>query len=164
MKHGYCAGWHVINSSEGRRDAMVPLYRLKHTAPKAYFMDFACGCEQFALNYMPQYYLRTEFFHDIFHGFRHLCTARFNSRRLRQYSAINTSIMEQVVLLVTLFGRVCGWHLGAKPRSHPLTLPFLPADQFSSPTSPWSLEGTDNQGMASLFDLCLDALFFCFLL
>ena len=75
---------------------MVPVYRLKPQAPKAYFMDFACGCEDFALNYLGKYYQDTEFFHDIFHGYSHKCSQRYNSRRLQTLRAINTSIMEQV--------------------------------------------------------------------
>ena len=95
MTHEHCVGWHVMTHGEGRRDAITPLFRLMPKAPKTYFMDFACGCDDYALNYHPQFFQETQFFSDAFHGFSHKCSSRFTANRLPQFKSMNTSLMEQ---------------------------------------------------------------------
>ena len=47
--------------------------------------------------YFVQSILSTvQFFHDIFHGCIHKCSERFMSKRLSDYTSLNTSLMEQV--------------------------------------------------------------------
>lgn len=98
MIHETVVGYHLIHNSEGRRDALTPIYRFKENPPKACWYDFGCGCEESALNWLPEFYLETQFFHDCFHGFSHVCPHRFSSRRLPTFSSLNTSLMEQVML------------------------------------------------------------------
>ena len=129
---------------EGRRDAAVPLYRLKPVPPKGYFMDFACACEVFGLNYMPRYFRNTEFFHDIFHGFKHLCSIRFDSRRSAEYSALNTSIMEQVKTQAQRQER-------ATRACHSLAVVVHPTDQLVSSATPRITQVLFGQGGVSLF-------------
>lgn len=38
----------------------------------------------------------TQFYHDVFHGYGHVCDPRYDGRLQRHQSPINTSLMEQV--------------------------------------------------------------------
>jgi hypothetical protein len=95
VKHETVLGFHVIPGSEGRRDAVYSLYRTKQFPPKTIFVDFSCLMEEMALNYLPHFYGKVQFFHDIFHGYGHKCSERFRSNRISSYDALNTSTMEQ---------------------------------------------------------------------
>jgi hypothetical protein len=96
MKHQTIVGYHIMPQSEGRRDAIFPLYRFMEKPPHAYFADFACGTEETALNYAPAFFKLVQFYHDVFHGCTHLCSDKFCSRRLAAFAVLNTSLMEQV--------------------------------------------------------------------
>lgn len=96
MVHERVVGFHIMTHSEGRRDALVPIYRFKEEPPIAMWHDFSCGCEESALNWMPEYFTHTQHFHDMFHGYSHKCSLRFSSRRLPAFASLNTSLMEQV--------------------------------------------------------------------
>ena len=96
MKHDTILGYHIMGKSEGIRDALFPLYRFRKTAPKAIFVDFACGCEEAALNWLPEFFKDTQFFHDVFHGYTHICAERFSATRLEEFVGLNSSVMEQV--------------------------------------------------------------------
>ncbi len=96
MEHQMICGYHVIANGEGRRDCIIPLYRFMETPPQAIFGDYACGWEETALNYLPEFYLLVRWFHDVFHGCIHKCGERFESKIHAQFSSINTSLMEQV--------------------------------------------------------------------
>ena len=98
MDHHTVVGYHVIRHGEGRRDVFYPIYRFKETPPKAIFGDYVCGVEETCMNYLPEYFSSSLFFHDIFHGCKHICSDRFCSRRLASYAVLNTSLMEQVFL------------------------------------------------------------------
>jgi hypothetical protein len=96
MIHERIVGFHIIHKGEGRRDAIIPVYRFYDTAPIAMWHDFGCGCEESSMNWLPHFFAKTQHFHDAFHGYSHLCPKRFFSRRLPAFSSLNTSLMEQV--------------------------------------------------------------------
>ena len=47
------------------------------------------------MNWLPHYYENVKMFHDIFHGYQHLCSGTFDSRRSPKYNRIQTSLVEQ---------------------------------------------------------------------
>jgi hypothetical protein len=96
MRHSMVVGYHVMPKSEGLRDPIYSLFRFKERPPKALFMDFACGCEETALNWAPTMFKDTQFFHDAFHGMTHKCGSRYKSKRFRSFADLDTSLMEQV--------------------------------------------------------------------
>jgi hypothetical protein len=96
MIHQRVIGFHIIKHGEGRRDAIIPVYRFKETAPKATWYDYACGIEESSLNWLPEYFIHTQYFHDAFHGVSHQCCDVLTSARLPIYTSLNTSLMEQV--------------------------------------------------------------------
>ncbi len=96
MEHETIVGFHVMSRGEGRRDGIIPPYRFMEKPPKAMFGDYVCGLEETGMNLLPEFFKLVLFFHDVFHGCTHSCSERFESRRLRDFCAINTSLMEQV--------------------------------------------------------------------
>jgi hypothetical protein len=96
MKHETIIGFHVMPQGEGRRDGIHPPYRFMESPPTAIFGDYVCGWEESAMNYVPEFYLLVQFFHDIFHGCTHKCSERFQGKQLPDYCSVNTSLMEQV--------------------------------------------------------------------
>jgi hypothetical protein len=97
MVHEQVVGFHLIHNQEGRRDALIPIYRFWETPPLAVWNDFGCGCEESGLNWLPEFFHGVQHFHDMFHGYSHTsCTEKFFSRRLPAFSSFNTSLMEQV--------------------------------------------------------------------
>ena len=80
---------------EGRRDCVLPLYKFKKDPPQVLFCDTACHCEESGMNWLPHYYQNVKMFHDIFHGYQHLCSGTFDSRRSPKYNRIQTSLVEQ---------------------------------------------------------------------
>ena len=95
MIHHRVVAYHIIKRGEGKRDAIISLYRFKKDPPTAVFVDFACQAEESGLNWLVDYYKDVRFFHDTFHGYGHKCSSRFSSRGLKGIPAANTSIMEQ---------------------------------------------------------------------
>lgn len=95
MCHQRIIGYHIMSHGEGRRDPLLSLYRFKKTPPKVVFIDFSCGAEESALNWLPEYFANTAFYHDIFHGYGHVCSDRFSSSRINSLRHFNTSVMEQ---------------------------------------------------------------------
>jgi hypothetical protein len=83
--------WHM----GGRRDRVLPLYKFKKDPPQVLFCDTACHCEESGMNWLPHYYQNVKMFHDIFHGYQHLCSGTFDSRRSPKYNRIQTSLVEQ---------------------------------------------------------------------
>jgi hypothetical protein len=130
MIHEQAVGFHLIHSQEGRRDALIPVYRFWDKPPLAIWNDFGCGCEESGLNWLPEYFHDIQHFHDMFHGFSHTsCSEKFSSRRLPKFAALNTSLMEQVSLDASFFLRV------AYPHPHPQPIlwgSFLLLPQFNS--------------------------------
>ena len=57
--------------------------------------DFACSLNEYCLNREPQYYIATRFWHDIFHGYAHLCAKSLTSSRIPSLRVLDTSICEQ---------------------------------------------------------------------
>lgn len=96
MDHQTIAGVHIMPHGEGRRDGIFPPYRFMEQPPQAVFGDYVCGWEETAMNTIPEFNKLVQFFHDIFHGCIHKCSVRFESRRLAEFSSLNTSLMEQV--------------------------------------------------------------------
>jgi hypothetical protein len=97
MVHELVVGYHLIHNQEGRRDAIIPIFRFWEAAPLAVWNDFGCGCEESGLNWIPEFFHGVQHFHDMFHGFAHTsCSKKFFSRRLQSFSSLNTSLMEQV--------------------------------------------------------------------
>ena len=96
MEHQTIIGFHIMADGEGRRDGIIPPYRFMENPPEAILGDYVCGWEESALTYLPEFYMLVQFFHDVFHGCMHKCSVRFQGRRLAQFAALNTSLMEQV--------------------------------------------------------------------
>jgi len=84
-----------ISYREGRKDPAASLYCYMDKAPKTVFYDFACSLSEYTQNRESGFYKDTRFFHDIFHGYSHKCSAAFRSSRLNNISGLNTSICEQ---------------------------------------------------------------------
>jgi hypothetical protein len=96
MKHNHIVGYHMMPKPEGLRDAVCSILRFKKKAPETVFIDFACGCEESALNWAPKAFKDTQFYHDVFHGVNHVCGERYMSTRFDRFANFNTPIMEQV--------------------------------------------------------------------
>ena len=97
MEHQTIVGFHVMPDGEGRRDGVIPPYRFMETPPAAIFGDYVCGWEETSLNYIPEFYCKVQFSHDVFHGCtHHWCSERFQGRRFAKFASLNTSLMEQV--------------------------------------------------------------------
>ena len=92
--HGHAYGFHIIHSSEGRKDPFASLYKYMPKAPNHVFYDFACSLSEYCLNREPQFFSQTRFWHDLFHSFVHLCGKMFRSRRL-PFLNVNSEIAEQ---------------------------------------------------------------------
>ncbi len=96
MRHQMLVGYHVMPKPEGLRDPVLSICRFKKVPPKSVFIDFACGCEETAMNWAPSMFKDVQFFHDAFHGLSHKCSSRFKSKRFPHFASFDTSIMEQV--------------------------------------------------------------------
>ena len=96
MDHHNVVGYHVIPHCEGRRDAFLPIYRFMEHPPKALFGDYVCGIEETSMNYLPEFFLSVQWYHDVFHGCTHGCSDRFTCRMHAAFAVLNTSLMEQV--------------------------------------------------------------------
>ena len=84
-----------MGSAEGCRDCVIPLYKFSEFPPKVLFCDTACHCDEAGLNWLPHYFKHMKKFHDIFHGYAHVCSDVFDSRRGDEYNNIQTSLLEQ---------------------------------------------------------------------
>lgn len=94
-QHGHCYGFHIIDGSEGRKDAANSLVAYLKVAPQVIFYDFACNLEEYCLNRESGYFWNTKFYHDLFHGYTHSCSPAYNSKFLCGVRGVNTSICEQ---------------------------------------------------------------------
>jgi hypothetical protein len=93
--HGHCYGFHLVPSSEGRKDPFYSLYKYLPEPPEEVFYDFACSLSEYSLNRAPKYARNIRFFHDVFHGFNHKCGFGFRSRRIPELQDYNTEVCEQ---------------------------------------------------------------------
>ena len=94
--HGHCYGFHVITTSEGRKDPFASIYLYKKDPPDAVYYDFSCQLEEYCLNREPHFWRECRFFHDIFHGFSHKCPYVYNARRVPAIDrGVNSEICEQ---------------------------------------------------------------------
>lgn len=93
MRHHCVVGYHLMEH-EGRRDCLLPLYAFLRAPPKTIFYDFACAASQTALQILPEYFCRTRFCHDCFHGYKHKCPYVFKVHT-EEFNSTNTSVMEQ---------------------------------------------------------------------
>jgi hypothetical protein len=96
MVHKIIVGFHIMPQSEGRRDAIFSLFRYRNSAPSTIWLDFACGVEESALNWLPGPFQNVQFYHDVFHGVSHKCSSRFESKRFAKHVSKNTSLVEEV--------------------------------------------------------------------
>lgn len=96
MRHHMIVGYHMMPKPEGLRDAIFSIARFKKKAPSTVFVDFACGCEESAQNWVPSVFKDTQFFHDAFHAMNHKCGSRFKSKRLKKFQELDTPLSEQV--------------------------------------------------------------------
>ena len=48
--HGHCYGFHIVNGSEGRKDAANSLLTHLPAAPSTIFYDFSCSLEEYCMN------------------------------------------------------------------------------------------------------------------
>ena len=94
--HGHSYGFHIIESGEGRKDVFSSLYKYIETPPKHIFYDNACQLNEYCLNREPDFFLDTQFWHDLFHSIGHICGFNFRSGRVLGLEGINTEICEQV--------------------------------------------------------------------
>ena len=95
MVHETIIEYHLIKNGEGRRDCLIPLFRFKKEPPEAVFCDTACFCEESGLKWLPGFFKHTKWFHDLFHGYAHVCPSVFTCNTTARYSWVNTSLMEQ---------------------------------------------------------------------
>ena len=93
--HGHCWGFHIVEGSEGRKDASASLYTHLEVAPDELYMDFSCGTEEYCLNRESGYFQNTKFYHDEFHGVTHKCPEVYDAKGSSGKARINTSICEQ---------------------------------------------------------------------
>ena len=94
--HGHCYGFHIIKSSEGRKDPFASLFSFMPDCPNAVYYDFSCQLEEFCLNREPRFWRDCRFFHDIFHGYSHKCPYVYNSQRVPAFDVgVNSEICEQ---------------------------------------------------------------------
>ena len=94
--HGHCYGGHIIDGKEGRKDPSCALYTHMQNAPKILFYDFACSLEEYNLNRESGFWHGTRLYHDIFHGYSHVCSSVFKLNKvLHGLEGLNTSICEQ---------------------------------------------------------------------
>ncbi len=93
--HDHCYGGHIVSGSEGRKDPHFSLYAHMEKAPKIVFYDFACSLHEYSSNRESGFFKHTRFYHDIFHGYSHVCSSCFKAHRLKGLEAFNTSICEQ---------------------------------------------------------------------
>ena len=87
--------FHVILGSEGRKDASAALYTRAEHSPSVVFYDHACSLSEYVKNRESGFFQETRFFHDVFHGFTHKCSASFRSNTVLGFDGANTSICEQ---------------------------------------------------------------------
>lgn len=93
-ERGHCYGFHLIPGSEGRKDPFASLFKYLPSPPTHVFYDFACQLSEYCLNREPTYFRDVHFYHDIFHGYSHLCAGAYKASRNRSL-LVNTSICEQ---------------------------------------------------------------------
>ena len=93
--HGHSYGFHLINGSEGWKDAFAAQYKYKEKMSQHLFYDFACQLSEYCLNREPQLFADTKFWHDLFHSITHVCGKNFKSVRIEGLEGINTEICEQ---------------------------------------------------------------------
>ena len=94
--HGWALGFHIMRSQEGRKDPIAACYAYQKEAPDHFFSDFACANLDYAMARVPEYFLDTEFWLDVFHSSSHKCSDIYKSRRLPRMQNYDTSLMEQV--------------------------------------------------------------------
>jgi hypothetical protein len=94
--HGWALGFHIMTSAEGRKDPVAACYAYQKEAPNHFFTDFACQSLDYAMHRVPEFYLDTEFWLDVFHSSAHKCSDIFKSRRLPRMRHYDTSLMEQI--------------------------------------------------------------------
>ena len=93
--HGHSYGFHLINGSEGRKDAFAALYKYKEKMPQHLFYNFACQLSEYCLNREPELFSDTKFWHDLFHSITPVCGNNFKSVMIEGLEGINTEICEQ---------------------------------------------------------------------
>lgn len=93
--HGHCYGFHLIQGSEGRKDPFYAIYKYMPKAPKIVFYDFACSLSEYSLNREPEFFFKTEMFHDVFHGANHKCDFAFHCASIEKKRCFNTACAEQ---------------------------------------------------------------------
>jgi hypothetical protein len=95
-EHGHCYGFHLIKSSEGRKDPFYPLLKYKKTPPTDLYYDNACQLCEYSLNREPEYCKNIRFWHDLFHSFTHKgCGHVFKSKRVHDLLGVNSEVCEQ---------------------------------------------------------------------
>ena len=93
--HGHCYGFHLIKGSEGRKDPFYAMYKYMRQAPKVLFYDFACQLNEYSLNREPGFFVKTDMFHDVFHGVNHKCAFAFQCANIEKKRCFNTACAEQ---------------------------------------------------------------------
>lgn len=93
--HGHCFGFHIVDGSEGRKDAACALYTHLEHSPEIVFYDFACQLEEYCLNRESGFFSSTRFYHDAFHGYGHKCPSAYSSASMTGKKKYNESICEQ---------------------------------------------------------------------
>ena len=94
-QHGHCYGFHLVNGAEGRRDPFYAVLKFMPEPPKIIFYDFACSLHEYAMNREPGFFRSTEMYHDIFHGYGHVCPYAHQCANMEDKRCYNTSCAEQ---------------------------------------------------------------------
>ena len=72
-----------LNRDEGGRDVLNALYRFCPVSPSEVYYDNACNLFPFLMARLPKFFMKVKFFHDFFHGIRHVCECVWRSLRSR---------------------------------------------------------------------------------
>ena len=78
--HGHSYGFHLIAGGEGRNDSFSSIFKYKPDAPQELFYDNACQLHEYCLNREPAFFMKTRFWHDLFHSIGHLCGCNYKSQ------------------------------------------------------------------------------------
>lgn len=92
----HVVGWHIMRHGEGRRDAILSLYKYMEEPPDLVICDFGCMLHESSMNWVPHFANSIQFGIDTLHKFGHTCSEHFGVRHLTGLHTSNTSLAEQV--------------------------------------------------------------------
>jgi hypothetical protein len=81
--------------SEGQKDFHATLWLYSPNPPNSLVYDFACGSHEYNSNNESRFFSDVRVYHDIFRGWKHLCSISFRLHRIRQATSWNSPLAEQ---------------------------------------------------------------------